>query len=159
MLAHSGAVQQIKEAFQPDDLLFHYALDYLSLRICDQSVFDPDERGATVADSYRHREPLFSMLVEGDNRLLLRCCLWWQHSYITIITINITQISRFTAYIGIQEGKLNQGGLELEGWAKKKTIKLNRVSDFISEKKGKSFEIKEKLRDNQHANWNMLNEG
>lgn len=73
MLAHSGAVQQIKEAFQPDDLLFHYALDYLSLRICDQSVFDPEERGATVADSYRHREPLFSMLgsycavVCGDN--------------------------------------------------------------------------------------------
>lgn len=75
MLAHSGAVQQIKEAFQPDDPLFHYALDYLSLRICDQSMFDPVKSGATVA-SYRHREPLFSMLVKGDNRLLLRFCLW-----------------------------------------------------------------------------------
>lgn len=31
--------------------------------INDQSMLDPDWSGATVTDSYRHREPLFSMLV------------------------------------------------------------------------------------------------
>ena len=47
-------------AFSTLPLCFGQAV---TLDTCDQSVLDPDWSGATVANSYKHREALFSMLV------------------------------------------------------------------------------------------------
>lgn len=62
------------------------------------------------------------MLVNGDNRLLLRFVCRDN------TTINITQISRLQAYSSIQEGKSTT---EAERW-RANPEKGQRVADFIS---------------------------
>lgn len=131
-------------------------------------MLDPGRSRATVANSHRHREPLFSTLVSnlwhrvtsGDSRGIMgsySIVFWWWHGYLT--SEYQAGLKEILAHKEGNEKLKNQGGLEFKTVRWKRNQQNQDVSDFFSETKETLLEKKDKLSDNLHTNVDVLNEG
>lgn len=133
-------------------------------------MLDPGRSGATVANSYRHREPLFSTLVSdlwhrvtsGDSRGIMgsySIVFWWWHGYFAITSEYQAGLKEILAH---EEGneKLTKPRWVRISFVRWKGNQRNQdVSDYFSETKETLFGKKDKLSGDLHTNVDVLNEG